>query len=123
MYDDIYHANKILPEYIDNRQGERRKGDRRVKDGTPQERKDTADVLREGKKYNDNLSTKKRSFLWNIITLLIVAIITFLTFTNAHCESCQDPNTLNPQLKKTYYRSIEMCKEIGCTVSIRCYKK
>lgn len=52
MENDI---NKILATKRDWRKAERRKADRRVKDGTPEQRKDTADALRSGRSQERHL--------------------------------------------------------------------
>lgn len=74
------------------------------------------------------MKIKKYFSGWDLFTALIfcMVIITMAVLyfsTTVHAAECQDQNTLTPQLKKTYYESVKMCKEIGCSVSIRCYQK
>lgn len=62
--------NKILATKRDWRKAERRKADRRVKDGTPDERKDLAGVLKRGK------SVMYRAYSSNDGVILAMMVIT-----------------------------------------------
>lgn len=54
---------------------------------------------------------------WLIVSICSLFIMNVVCF--ADCS--QDPNTLNPQMKKAYYEFKKACGN-DCAVSIRCGK-
>ena len=53
----------------------------------------------------------------------ILILMTFLT-VNAYADDCQDPEKLDPQMKKAYYQLVEASKQLGgFKVEILCEDK
>lgn len=123
------NINDVLATKQDWRKAERRKSDRRIKDGTAEQRKTTADALRQGKiKCNDDSVAKADNILnesfFIALILAIIFAITFLAIKPAHAENCQDPSTLSPKMKKAYYELKKASQELGgFKVSIECQSK